>query len=102
MANLIIQDTGVDYLYPDGVPIVELEITISEIFNLAARLSSLSVNADPYFAKNTVAQKTFSELHGEGDRTTGDFLERGARDILPVFSPMQRWMTTEASPDIFE
>lgn len=102
MANLIITDTGLDHLYPDGVPIVELEITISEIFALAARLSSLTVNADPYFSKNTFAQKAFSQLHGEGDRITNDFLSDGATDIAPVFSAFQRWMVTDDSPLIFE
>lgn len=102
MANLIIKDTGVDHLYPDGVPIVELEIVISDILKLAARMSSLTVQADPYFNKNTAAQKLFSELHGEGDRITNDFLEKAARDVLPVFSAFQRWMVTEDSPEIFE
>lgn len=102
MANLIIKDTGLDHIYPDGVPIVELEIVISDIFKLAARLSSLTVMADPYFLKMPNAQKIFSELHGEGDRITSDFLEKGARDILPVFSPFQRWMVTADSPATFE
>ena len=102
MANLIIKDTGVDHLYPDGVPIVELEIVISDILKLTARMSSLTVQADPYFNKNTPAQKLFSELHGEGDRITNDFLEKAAKDILPVFSSFQRWMVTEDSPEIFE
>jgi hypothetical protein len=102
MANLIIENTGVDHVYPDGVPIVVLEIGITDIFRQAARMSSLTVQADPYFSKNTMAQKAFSELHGEGDRITNDFLEKAARDILPVFSPFQRWMVTVDSPEIFE
>jgi len=102
MANLIIKDTGVDHIYPDGVPIVELELIIADIFKLAARLSSLTVQADPYFLKIPNAQKLFSELHGEGDRISSDFLEKGARDILPVFSPFQRWMVTVDSPELFE
>lgn len=102
MANLTIKDTGLDHLYPDGVPVIELVITISEIFALAARLSALTVNADPYFSKNTVAQKAFSELHGEGDRITNDFLSKGAMDVAPVFSAFQRWMTGVDSPLIFE
>lgn len=102
MANLIIKDTGLDHIFPDGVPIVELEIVISDIFKLAARLSSLTVMADPYFLKMPNAQKIFSELHGEGDRIASDFLEKGAKDILPVFSPFQKWMVTEDSPATFE
>jgi hypothetical protein len=102
MANLTIKDTGLDHLYPDGVPIIELGISISEIFALAARLSSLTVNADPYFLKLPQGAKVFSELHGEGDRIAGDFLQKGARDIAPVFSAFQRWMTPGNTPDIFE
>ena len=102
MANLIIKDTGLDHLYPDGVPIVVLEIVISDIFKKAARVSSLTVNADPYFLKIPNAQKIFSELHGEGDRITTDFLEKAAKDIAPVFTPFQRWMVTVDSPAIFE
>ena len=102
MANLIIADTGVDDLYPDGVPIVVLEIIIADIYKLAARKSSLTVFADPYFSNHTSAQKIFSELRGEGDRITNDFLDQGARDILPVFSAFQRWMVTVDSPEIFE
>ena len=92
MANLIIKDTGLDHLYPDGVPIVELGIDIKKIFNIAARNSALTVLADPYFSKHTECQKVFSQLHGEGDRITTNMLEKGARDILPVFSSFQRWM----------
>lgn len=102
MANLIIKDTGLDHLYPDGCPIVVLEIVVSDIFKLAARLSSLTVQADPYFNQNTTAQKLFSELHGEGDRITTDFLEKGAKDISPVFSAFQRWMSVAGAPATFE
>lgn len=104
MANLIITDTGLDHLYPDGVPVEELILTITDIYAIAARLSSLTVQADPYFADKPAAQKIFSELHGEGNRIANDFLEKGARDILPVFSAFQRWMIlpTVDSPKIFE
>lgn len=99
-----VKDTGLDHLYPNGVPIVILEIVIADIYKLAARMSSLTVQADPYFNNHTAAQKLFSELHGEGDRITGDFLEKGARDISPVFSAFQRWMVlpTVSFPEIFE
>jgi len=93
MADLIIENTGVDDLYPiEGVPISEVSISMSEIYKKIARISSLAVQSDPYFADKTSAQRLFSELHGEGDRITEDFLEDGAEDILPVFSPLQRWI----------
>lgn len=102
MANLIIENTGVDHVYPDGVPIVVLEVVMTDIFKRVARVSSLAVLADPYFSKNTAAQKFFSELHPEGDRISNDFLQDAAGDILPVFSVFQRWMVTVDSPVIFE
>jgi hypothetical protein len=102
MANLIPENTGVDYLYPDGVPIAEVTIAIADVYKKVARLSSLAVHADPYFSRHTKAMKMFSELHGEGDRITRDFLEEGARDILPVFQAMQRWMTNDAPGPMFE
>jgi hypothetical protein len=102
MANLIIENTGVDHLYPDGVPIAEVTIAISDIYKKVARLSSLAVQADPYFNAHTSAQKLFSELHGESDRITRDMLEEGAKDISPVFASMQRWMTDAAPGPTFE
>lgn len=92
MANLTIENTGLDHLYPDGVPIIETKILITDVYQKIARMSSLAVLADPYFSKHTNAQKFFSELHPEGDRITRELLEDGAKEILPVFQPLQRWI----------
>ena len=92
MANLIIENTGLDHVYPDGVPIVETEIIMTDVYKKVTRMSSLAVLADPYFSRHTNSQKFFSELHPEGDRITRDFLEEGAREILPAFQPLQRWI----------
>lgn len=102
MATLIIENTGLDQLYPDGVPLAEATIAISDLYKKIARLTSLAVQADPYFNDKSQAQKIFSELHGEGDRITRDFLEDGAEDILPVFQAMQRWIPEEAPGPRFE
>lgn len=90
MGNLIVQNIGTDHLYLNGIPIVEARISISDIYKKVARITSLAVAADPYFAQMPSAQKFFSESHGEGDRITKDFLEDGAGDILPVFQSLQR------------
>lgn len=90
--NLIIKDTGLDHCYVNGLPIVEQKIDIAEVYKKVARISSLAVQADPWFNNHTNAQKLFSESHGEGDRITRDFLEEGARDLLPIFGPLQRWI----------
>ena len=88
--NLQIVNTGLDHLYIDGVQIIEAEIDISDVFKKVARISSLATHGDPYFSDKTKAQKLFSESHGEGDRITKDFIEEGARDLLPIFTPLQR------------
>ena len=92
-------NTGVDYLYPDGVPIAEVAITIKDIIGYVARMTSLAAQTDPWFAKHTAEQKSLSELHGEGYRLFNDLLQLGASDILPVFQPMQRWMGTLKNED---
>ena len=86
----MIVNTGLDHCYINGIPIVEAEIDISDVFKKVARISSLATHGDPYFNDKTKAQKLFSESHGEGDRITKDFIEEAARDILPLFSPLQR------------
>lgn len=91
-ANLQVINTGLEHIYINGVPIVEAEISISDIYKKVARVSSLAVQADPYFDKAAKAQKMFSELHGEGDRITKEFLEEGAREVLPVFQSLQKWI----------
>jgi hypothetical protein len=88
--NLQIVNTGLDHCYINGIPIVEAEIDINTVYEKVARLSSIAVQADPYFNRHTNAQKIFSELHGEGDRISRDFLEEGAKDLRSIFIPFQR------------
>lgn len=88
--NLQVINTGLDHCYINGIPIVEAEIDINEVHRKVSRLSSLAVQTDPWFAKHTEAQKLLSELHGEGDRISRDFLYEGAKDLLPIFIPFQR------------
>lgn len=85
-------NTGVNHLYPDGVPIFSVEFTITDLYKKIARKTSLAVQTDPWFDSRSAAQKVFSELHGSGDRISYDFLKEGAYDVLPVFQSMQRWL----------
>lgn len=102
MATLTIENTGLDHLYPDGIPLAEASISIEELQKKIARVTSLAVNADPYFSDKSDTQKLFSELHGEGTRIFRDFLEEGAEDILPVFLAMQRWIPDETPGPRYE
>lgn len=92
MTSIIVENTGVDGLYPDGVPIAEVSCDIDKITRKVARVTSLAAQTDPFFSNHNKIRKELSELHGEGTRIFKDFLEDGADDILPVFQPMQRWM----------
>lgn len=88
--NLAIINTGLDHCYINGIPIVEAEVNISDIFKRVSRVSSLATHGDPHFANMGEERKNFSELHGEGDRITSDFLKEGAEDLRSLFSPLQR------------
>ena len=100
--NITIEGTGIDYLYPDGVPIVEITVDIDTVFKKVARKTSIAVLADPYFEGRTQQQKFLSELHGNGSRIAKDFIEDAATDILPIFTPMQRWMQGRTDVKTFE
>lgn len=103
MANLEIENTGVDHLYPDGVPIAEVIIDINDdVYKRVGRITSLAAQTDPFFNGMAETKKMLVELHGNGDRITRDFLKDGAEDVLAVFEPLQRWMTDEAPGPIFE
>jgi hypothetical protein len=93
MSTLIVENTGVDHLYTDGVPIAEVSANISDIIDYVGRITAIVAYTDLFFIRHTMAQKYLVELHGEGSRIFNDFLSFGASDILPVFQSMQRWMT---------
>jgi len=88
--NLAIINTGLDHVFLNGIPIVELAFTIEDILREVGRVTSLAVQADPYFNDKTNAQKLFSEIHGSSERTAMDFILRAAKDISPIFIPFQR------------
>ena len=75
MALVIDSTTGIDYLYPDGIPIFEASVLMSDIVKFVARKTSLASMTDPFFARMTSEQKELIELHGEGARIFSDFLE---------------------------
>lgn len=93
MPNLSIINTGLDHLYPNGVPVAESMVPISMINKKVERRSSLAVLTDPYFEKMPVIAKQFSELHSESNRIAEDFMKEGLSDIMPLFAPMQRWLS---------
>lgn len=88
--NLVVNNTGLDHIYINGVPIVEAELDMDDIINRVSRSTSLAVQTDPYFNDKSSAQKLLSEIHTSGSRIITDFLKDAVDDILPVFLPLQR------------
>lgn len=97
--NLPIINTGVDHLYPNGVPVAESLVLINAVYKKVERRTSLAVLADPYFTKMPAVAKQFSELHSGSNRIAEDFMMEGLSDIMPIFTPMQRWMHSGALVD---
>lgn len=96
MNRIIIENTGVDHLYPEGIPVAESMVLISGVYKKVERRTSLAVLADPYFQKIPEVAKKYSELHPGTNRILEDFMMEGLSDIMPIFTPMQRWMHSGA------
>lgn len=92
MPTIQISNTGLDYLYPNGVPIAESMVLLDLIYKKVERRTSLAVITDPYFAQMPALAKQFSELHANINRISEDLMQEGLSDILPLFLPMQRWI----------
>lgn len=90
MENLFQNNTGLESMYLNGIPIVENRVMLETIFDRVRRVTSLAALADPYILKLPLEVRQMMQLHGDGDRITKEFLELGAKDILPVYQSRQR------------
>ena len=68
---------------------VVITVTISEVFKLVARRTSVATETDPFYAKMTTEQRQYSQLHGESDRLTLDLLKEAAKEVLACFVSRQ-------------
>lgn len=68
---------------------VTVTITIADVYKLVARRTSVATETDPFYAQNSTEQKQYSQLHGEGDRITGDFLDEAAKEVLKAYVSRQ-------------
>lgn len=68
---------------------IVITIPISNVFREVARRSVLATNTDPFYAKKTAQEKQNSQLQGEGDRITSDFVKEASKEVLKVFLSRQ-------------
>ena len=91
MPNLFVQNTGLEHLYVNGVPIIEAEIDMDEVYAEVRRITGLAALADPYLLKLPIEVRKMVQLQGD-ERIAYDMIKRCGGDILPVFQCKQRWI----------
>jgi len=77
---------------------ITITITISEVFKLIARRTSITTETDPFYKANTTEEKQYSQLHGESDRITLDLVNEAAKEVLKCFVSRQGDITELAVP----
>lgn len=68
---------------------ITITVPISTVFKEVARRSSVAAETDPFYKGSTTETKQYSQLHGEGDRITSDFLKEAAKEVLKAFISRQ-------------
>jgi hypothetical protein len=68
---------------------VVITVPKADVYKLVARRTSLTSKTDPVYGKNTTEQKQQFQLHGEGDRITGDYLLEAAKEALKLYVSRQ-------------
>ena len=68
---------------------ITITVTISEVYKQVARRTSVATEADPQYAQSSTEKKQYSQLHGEGDRITLDFVTEAAKEVLKAYLSRQ-------------
>ena len=69
--------------------LTEIVVSIPEVFKEVARRTSLATETDAYYAQKSTESKQYSQLHGEGDRITTDFVKEAAKEVLKAYITRQ-------------
>jgi len=75
---------------------IEIKVSIPEVFKLVARRTSMATETDPFYKDASTEKKQYSQLHGEGDRITLDFVKEAAKEVLKSYLSRQGDVTTPA------
>ena len=68
---------------------IVITVPIATVQKEVARRTAIATETDPFYKGATTEQKQYSQLHGEGDRITNDFLEEAAKEVLKAYISRQ-------------
>lgn len=68
---------------------ISITIKIKSIFKEVARRSSIATETDPFYKNSSTEEKQYSQLHGEGDRITHDFVKEAAKEVHKAYLSRQ-------------
>lgn len=68
---------------------ITVTLGLSDIYREVARRSAVVTATDPFYVSKSETDKQKSQLQGEGDRITRNFVEEGAKETLKVYVSRQ-------------
>jgi len=68
---------------------ITITVPIASVYKEVARRSSVAAETDPFYKGSSTEVKQYSQLHGEGDRITSDFLKEAAKEVLKAYISRQ-------------
>lgn len=68
---------------------IAIEVDINTVYKEVARRSSVTTETDPFYAGKATEAKQYSQLHGESDRITSDFVKEAAKEVLKAYISRQ-------------
>lgn len=68
---------------------IVISVAIADVFKEVARRSSVTTETDSYYGDKATERKQYSQLHGEGDRITLDFVKEAAKEVLKSYISRQ-------------
>ena len=68
---------------------ITITVPIKTVFREVARRSAVATETDPFYANKSTEDKQYSQLQGEGDRITNDFVKEAAKEVLKAYLSRQ-------------
>lgn len=68
---------------------ITITVPLRTVFREVARRSAVATETDPFYANKSTEEKQYSQLQGEGDRITNDFVKEAAKEVLKAYLSRQ-------------
>lgn len=68
---------------------IVITVSIASVYAEIARRTAIATETDPFYKGATTEQKQYSQLHGEGDRITRNFIQEASKEVLKVYKSRQ-------------